>query len=105
MRKLEELGECPECGDQLIMFKTSSYKRFAKCESFKNSYPLPKRGNIHNSMLCCPVKGYPILIVQKSNSKAYFWADKPCFNCFNSDKCEQVQSLIQEFEELEVYGY
>jgi ssDNA-binding Zn-finger/Zn-ribbon topoisomerase 1 len=105
MKELEEIGECPNCGCTLIMYKTSNHKRFVKCEGCGISYPVPKWGKIHSSALLCPMRSYPILIVKKSNSKAYFWTDRPCFDCMHSDKCEEVQSLIQEFTELEVYGY
>ena len=56
------------------------------------------------------VKGYtreefPILIVDRKEQKAYFWADQPCFNCIAFDKCQPIKDLIAEFKELEVYGY
>ncbi len=105
MRELEEIGDCPQCGCTLMMYKTSNYKRFVKCEVCGNSYPVPKSGSIHSSALLCPLRKYPILIIQKENSKAYFWTDRPCFSCTHYDKCQEVTSLIQEFSQLEVYGY
>ncbi|TXT58884.1 MAG: hypothetical protein BAJALOKI1v1_1530003 [Promethearchaeota archaeon] len=107
MKKIEEIGECPKCGCALIMYRTSNKKRFAKCDcdECQTSYAVPKWGKIHSSALLCPVHNFPILIVQKSGTKAYFWTDRPCFTCTNYDKCEPIQSLEKEFTELEVYGF
>ena len=76
-----------------------------KCEICGMSYSLPKRGSISNSAMLCPRSNVPILIVEKTQQKAYFWTDQPCFNCVASDKCEVVAELVHEFKELEVYGY
>jgi len=105
MRELEELGICPKCGCSIISYKTSNYKRFAKCEECGLSYPLPKRGKISISALDCPLGKFPILIIEKKNHKAYFWTDKPCFTCTAIDNCVPIKELIQEFTEMEVYGY
>jgi len=105
MRKLDEIGICPNCDCTISTFKTNNYKRFAKCEICGLSYALPKRGSISNSALLCPRNGFPLLIVEKQDHKAYFWTDQPCFSCIKYDKCETVKELITEFEELEVYGY
>jgi len=105
MREIEEIGICPNCDCSLIIYKTSNYKRFVKCEICGHSYPLPKRGRINNSALVCPVREYPVLIIQKGDNKAYFWTDRPCFDCVNEGKCEPINQLKEEFSELEVYGY
>ncbi len=105
MRKIEEIGTCPNCGCSIYSFKTNNYKRFAKCEICGFSYALPKRGSISNSALLCPERGVPILIIEKKDQKAYFWTDGPCFNCVRSDNCINVKDLIIEFKELKVYGY
>ncbi|MFO7797523.1 MAG: hypothetical protein ACQERB_12830 [Promethearchaeati archaeon] len=105
MRQIEEIGICPNCDCSLMIYKTSNYKRFVKCEICGHSYPLPKRGHIDNSALICPLRGYPILIVQKRDSKAYFWTDRPCFSCVHMGTCEPVKQLEEEFTELGVYGY
>ena len=105
MRKLEEIGICPNCSCSISIFKTNNYKRFAKCEICGLSYALPKRGTISNSALVCPIRELPILIIEKNDQKAYFWVDGPCFNCVDRDSCHKVNELIQEFEELKVYGY
>ena len=105
MRKLKEIGSCPNCDCSLTMFKTNNYKRFVKCEVCDMSYALPKRGSISNSAITCPRTNVPKLIVEKDDQKAYFWSDQPCFNCIKFDKCETVRELIDEFKELEVYGY
>jgi len=105
MKKIEEIGTCPKCDCSISLYKTKQYKRFAKCDACGTSYPLPKAGKISNSMLICPLRNFPLLIVEKSNQKAYFWADQPCFSCVNFDKCQPVIDLVEEFEELEVYGY
>ncbi|MHA2010058.1 MAG: hypothetical protein ACXABO_21095 [Promethearchaeota archaeon] len=105
MRRIEEIGSCPNCDCTVSMFKTSNYKRFAKCEICGMSYPLPKSGKISNSSLLCPKQNVPLLIIEKPNQRAYFWADKPCFSCVAFDKCERVKELVLEFSELQVYGY
>lgn len=69
------------------------------------SYSLPKRGTISNSAINCPRSGFPILIVEKEQQKAYFWTDQPCFSCVAFDKCNAIEELVNEFKELEVYGY
>ncbi|MBA7652977.1 hypothetical protein ES703_60817 [subsurface metagenome] len=105
MRKIEEIGICPNCNCSICTFKTNNYKRFAKCEICGLSYALPKRGTINNSALTCPTRELPILIVEKKDQKAYFWVDGPCFSCVDVDKCQPVKELIKEFTDLKVYGY
>jgi len=55
--------------------------------------------------LICPIRELPILIIEKQNQKAYFWADGPCFSCVEFDKCERINELSKEFTDLKVYGY
>ena len=105
MHKLEEIGECPKCHCSLTIYKTTNYKRFVKCDVCGISYPLPKRGSISTSALECPQTGFPVLIIDRTNHKAYFWSDQPCFNCIQYDNCEIIRNLILEFKELKVYGY
>ncbi len=105
MRKIEEIGICPNCSCSISTFKTNNYKRFAKCEICGLSYALPKRGTISNSALICPIRELPILIVEKKDQKAYFWVDGPCFSCVDVDKCQKISELIKEFTDLKVYGY
>ncbi|MFX1277699.1 MAG: hypothetical protein ACFFAH_08120 [Promethearchaeota archaeon] len=105
MRKIEEIGECPNCDCSIFIYKTSNYKRFAKCEICGFSYPLPKKGSISNSALLCPERKVPILIVEKHEQKVYFWTDQPCFTCIKSDNCEKIKEIMDEFKELRVYGY
>ncbi|MFX0031012.1 MAG: hypothetical protein ACFE8B_17490 [Candidatus Hermodarchaeota archaeon] len=105
MKKIKEIGTCPNCDCTLSMFKTNNYKRFVKCEICGMSYSLPKSGSISNSAMLCPRSDIPILIVEKPQQKAYFWTDQPCFNCVAFDKCEIITELANEFKELEVYGY
>ena len=105
MRKLDEIGNCPNCDCTISIYKTQNYKRFAKCEICGMSYALPKRGSISNSALICPQNNFPLLIIDRKDQRAYFWTDGPCFNCVHYDKCETVKELITEFTELQVYGY
>jgi len=105
MRKIEEIGICPNCDCSIYIYKTKNYKRFAKCEICGFSYALPKKGRIEHSALICPIKNLPILIINRNEQKAYFWTDQPCFSCINIDKCHFIEELKQEFTELKVYGY
>ncbi|MFX1237347.1 MAG: hypothetical protein ACFFAS_14870 [Promethearchaeota archaeon] len=105
MRKIEEIGTCPNCEFSIHSYKTAQHKRFARCEGCGTSYSLPKRGRLSNSVLKCPIRKFPILIVEKKDNKAYFWADEACFNCSKYDNCIPIKELIAEFKELEVYGY
>lgn len=105
MRILEEIGQCPNCGCSLEIFKTSNYKRFVKCEGCGTSYALPKKGKLSNSALECPKSKVPLLIVERLTQPAYFWSDQPCFSCINYDHCEVIKELVKEFKELKVYGY
>jgi hypothetical protein len=105
MRKLEEIGICPACECSISIFKTQNYKRFAKCQVCGFSYALPKRGTINNSALLCMRTKVPILIIDRKDQKAYFWADGPCFSCISYDKCDHIKELQAEFIELGVYGY
>jgi primosomal protein N' len=105
MKKLAEIGSCPNCDCSISIFKTQNYKRFAKCEVCGTSYALPKRGTISNSALLCPRSNLPLLVVDRRDHKAYFWTDQPCFNCVQFDRCEMVKDLISEFKELNIYGF
>ena len=105
MKQIKEIGTCPNCDCSIFIYKTKNYKRFAKCEICGYSYPLPKRGKIDNSSLICPEKNVPLLIVEKTDTKAYFWSDSPCFTCVRIDECKPVNELVVEFKGLKVYGY
>jgi len=105
MKRLEEIGTCPNCECSISMFKTSNHKRFAKCDACGISYALPKRGELFNSVLTCPKRHFPILIVERKGQQAFFWADQPCFNCIAYDNCQPIRELITEFKDLEVYGF
>lgn len=108
MRAVTSLGECPKCeAAEIVLYKTKSYKRFAKCESEECnfSYPLPKAGKIENTTLLCPKIGIPILLVIKTDSKNYFWTESPCFTCREFSQCSPINELKAEFKELKVHGY
>ncbi len=76
------------------VFKTNNYKRFARCEDLEEcdfSYGLPKRGKIYRTGVYCPGRcssnnkekenspgyGIPILVIEKTDSRPYFWTDIP----------------------------
>ena len=105
MREIEEIGICPNCECSLIMYKTSNYKRFVKCDACGTSYAVPKRGKIECSGLTCPKTEFPLLIIERKGQKSYFWADSPCFDCLEQGSCLPIRELIKEFEDLQVYGY
>lgn len=103
--KTLEMGQCPKCQCSLLMHKTSTYKRYIKCDGCGISYPMPKKGKVNNSALECPKTGFPVFYIERDSQKAYFWADQPCFSCIQFDKCSVIKDLISEFKELSVYGY
>ena len=95
-------GECPDCGDEMYVHKTKSYKRFVKCinpECGETGYGIPKRGSIESTGLVCPRSNVPLLAVVKytkipgrrfvkNPDKVYFYSDRPCFACPDVDSCE-----------------
>ncbi len=113
MRMLKEIGECPECGCSLMIYKTkNTYRRFGKCENVECdiSYGLPKAGSIETSGLKCPKTKFPVLIIRavgRNKHRPYSWGKTPCFDCTQFDKCNVVKDLVQEFkeEEKEVYNH
>ena len=105
MKKVEEIGICPNCGCSIFIFKTKNYKRFAKCEICGFSYALPKSGKISNSSEICPKRKLPVLIINKKDQKAYFWSDGPCFTCIDYDKCNIIKEMKLEFEQIGEYGF
>ncbi|MGQ4873688.1 MAG: hypothetical protein ACP6IY_06380 [Promethearchaeia archaeon] len=108
MRLIRELGECPNCGCSIQLYKTNSHKRFAKCEYCGLSYGLPKRGRLYNSGLTCPLSLLPILIIEPigaNKNPSYFFTDQPCFNCVKSSKCRLIKELKEEFSEYEEFGF
>ena len=102
MKKLDEIGTCPNCNCSIHIYKTSNYKRFAKCEICGFSYSLPKAGKISNSSLLCSKKELPILIIERSGQRQYYWTDGPCFTCVKVDKCTEIKELKVEFEGVKI---
>ncbi len=104
MREIEDLGWSPKYGFLIINCKTNSYKRSVKCDVCEISYFLPKRRIISNSVVVCAKTKFPILIVEKRNSKVYFWSDRPCYTCTGIRNCGSIKTLKEEFAALEVHG-
>ncbi|MBD3352679.1 MAG: hypothetical protein GF364_14425 [Candidatus Lokiarchaeota archaeon] len=101
MRRIEYAGDCPECGDELTIYRSSRGGRFIKCENPECdfSYPLPRSGKIEVTYATCPKTKLPIILITKSTSKhRYFWVNGPCFNCYEGARCKPMKELKEEYE-------
>ena len=109
------LGECPICGDELVLIKTSSANRMAKCLNDhcpkKFTYPLPKRGQIEVTGSICPKTFIPLIVIipllrvnntriRAEYSKAYCWTQGPCFSCRDQKKCGVHIEILDEYGEV-----
>ena len=108
----KNIGECPECGDELYIFKTRSHKRLVKCINedceHPTIYPVPQRGKVECTGYLCPVHNLPILAIvpnlklhtgryQQQRKKTYFWTKNPCFTCRKYSKCDLIQELQDDY--------
>ena len=104
------IGDCPKCGDDLVMLHTPSHKRIAKClnDQCKEIYALPRRGSIRLSGEVCPLTHHPVLIIipnlhvnetrfHLQYQQAYTWAQGPCFTCPKFSSCAIVQMIKEEY--------
>ena|SRR6056297_1763017 len=105
------VGVCPTCGDELYIFKTRSRKRFIKCINDHceyNGYGIPKSGSLEVTGLICPKYNVPVLAVLKylklprgrfkrDPKKSYFFTKRPCFTCFEQDKCEVLKEAKLDY--------
>ena len=107
------IGECPECGDELYIFKTKSHKRLVKCvndECPKHTvFGVPKSGKIEVTGLKCPKNNYPVLAItpnirltkgkyKKDTKKTYFWTNSPCFACRDQNSCKIRKEALEDYE-------
>ncbi|MHA1821292.1 MAG: hypothetical protein ACTSU2_13065 [Promethearchaeota archaeon] len=100
MYALKSVGECPRCGDDLILYRTQNRKRLVKCDNPECGliYGIPKAGKIEATFEKCPETHLPILFIQKKNSDHfYFWTDGPCFNCRKGNSCKPLMELREEY--------
>ena len=112
MKIAQSLGECPYCGDELVIIKTSTMNRLAKCLNDncpkKFTYPLPKRGLIEITGSMCPKTQVPVIIIipqlrvntgriKAENEKSYCWAQGPCFSCKEFRRCPINLDLLDEY--------
>lgn len=100
MRSVLSIGDCPECKDELVMYRSRARNRFIKCENpdCEFSYPIPKYGKVETTFLKCPETNLPLLMITKKNQNVvYFWTTKPCFTCSRGSSCEPVNELREEF--------
>lgn len=111
MKSMQQtVGECPQCGDELYVFRTYSYKRFAKCinPDCQYSYPLPSKGSIEETGVCCPQSAVQILAIipnirltrgryQAQENQTYFWANRPCFTCPSRNQCANWKEVKEDY--------
>jgi ssDNA-binding Zn-finger/Zn-ribbon topoisomerase 1 len=61
------IGKCPECGDELYLFRTKSRKKVVKCvnDDFPKqfAYGVPKSGKIEVTGFKCPKNNLPVLAI------------------------------------------
>jgi ssDNA-binding Zn-finger/Zn-ribbon topoisomerase 1 len=106
------IGDCPECGDELIVYRTRSGKRVAKCLNNQcpkqYAYPLPTKGTIETTGSICPETSAPLLAIipnivlknrqrRRDEKKTYFWAKGPCFACSKAKKCEPLKEALSDY--------
>ena len=124
-RAKDYIGDCfgngGKCGGVFQIFKTKSYKRFAKCSNEycpgtrekpdkTITFPLPKKGHIEYTGSRCPLSLAPILVVSSSENsryqfRSYFWSFwGPCFSC-EYYECGEIKTLIKEYTECRAYGF
>lgn len=112
MNIAQSLGECPICGDEIVLIKTNSLNRMAKCLNDncpkKFSYPLPKKGHIENTGSICPKTSVPVIVItpqlrvntgriKAETEKSYCWAQVPCFSCKEFRRCPVNLDLLEEY--------
>ena len=127
MRYINSVGECPQCGSTLEMYKTKKGSRLIQCENDEcarkdetgNSvgrsrkkifYWLPRKGHVESTNCYCPKDKYPIMVVEKANNSrfkisSYFFANGPCFSCLKRDHCTPVNELVVEYREFGEFGF
>jgi DNA topoisomerase-1 len=77
--KQNTVGVCPSCGKTLLIRKSRRGKRFVGCQGYpecKNTYPLPQRGVIKNTVETCSTCKAPIVFVYSKGKKPW----KICIN-------------------------
>ena len=107
------IGECPECGDELYVFRTKSRKKVVKCLNDdcpkQLAYGVPKSGKIEVTGLKCPKSNLPVLAIipnirlaqgkYKQNTKGiYFWTNSPCFTCREQNSCEVRKEAKEDYD-------
>lgn len=107
------IGECPECGDELYVFKTKSHKKLIKCVNDecpkKLAFGIPKKGSIEVTGLICPKNKLPVLAItpnikltqgkyKKDTKKTYFWTKSPCFTCNKQNSCEIRKEAQEDYD-------
>lgn len=68
------IGQCPRCGDTLIIRQSRRGKRYVSCNSYprcRNTYPLPQRGRVVVLHETCPVCQSPKIKVLTKGKKPW----------------------------------
>lgn len=109
----QSIGECPECGDEIYIFRTASRKRYAKCVNEEcpkeYSFPLPSKGKIEvTGILCQKYSVFLLAIIPnlrlskgryvRQEKKTYFWTSAPCFTCREQSHCSQLNEAQEDYE-------
>ncbi len=108
------IGDCPACGDELYIFKTSTHKRLVKCVADdcpkKTIYGIPKAGKIEVTGIVCPKTEIPMLAIFKNiklsggryktaKHQVYFFGKSPCFDCSKRPSCIQYKELVEDYRD------
>lgn len=104
------IGECPQCGDDLYVFRTYSHKRCAKCanEDCEFGFALPGKGTIEATGVVCPESALQILAIvpnlklqrgnyRRQEKRIYFWTDKPCYACRKKSVCQAFADVHEDY--------
>ena len=101
MKKIREVGDCPKCGDSLILYSGNTGSRFVLCNNKECnlSYPIPHSGIVEATGAVCPQLNLPVLFVNRPSHKSkYCWVREPCFACRKASSCREYQELVDEYD-------
>jgi DNA topoisomerase-1 len=74
LKEQNMVGNCPDCGKNLVIRRSKKDKRFVGCSGFpdcKKTYSLPQSGGITTTNKSCNKCNTPIVIVKMKDKKAW----------------------------------